>query len=74
MHANLKILRKVRKFLRGRTTARLHILESLGVGGRGGGLSTVFLKGRFPKTLQISLLFNFPCLRAFFYAYAFQIR
>ena len=29
MHANLKILRKVREFLRGRTTARPHVLESL---------------------------------------------
>ena len=29
MHANLKILRKVRKFLRCRTTARPHVLESL---------------------------------------------
>ena len=28
-HANLKILRKVRKFLRGRTTAQPHVLESL---------------------------------------------
>ena len=29
MHANLKILRKVKKNLRGRTTARPHVLESL---------------------------------------------
>ena len=28
-HANLKILRKVRKNLRGRTTAQPHILETL---------------------------------------------
>ena len=29
MHANLKILRKVRNFLRGRTTARPHVSKSL---------------------------------------------
>ena len=29
-HANLKILRNVRQFLRGRTTTRPHVLESLG--------------------------------------------
>ena len=45
MHANLKILRKVRKFLRGRATARPHILESLP-----GGYEMYRLDSNMPKS------------------------